>query len=454
MKINKIIFWIALVIMLSSGCKKYLEQKSNAKLVTPKTLTDIQGLLDDPEYMNIKTTPSLGESSADDYFMLPTTYNALNANYQNMYRWVPVDIRYGNDWMLSYLAIYNANLSMDLLSTIERDNANATAWDNIRGSALFYRAFYLLGLCGNYAKVYNDATANTDLGVVLRLNSDFNVPSARASVSASFAQIIADATESITLLPDYPQQLLRPSKGAAYALLARTYLYMGKYEQARTYAEQALKLNNSLMDYNADTFISPLTASAPFKKFNSETIFYTEMGQYNVLHSTSRGRIDTTLVSSYITGDLRRTGFFTSTAGYQQFKGNYTSSSSAFFSGLATDEMYLIRAEANAYLGLLDAALADVNTLLKKRWDKTKTFIPATGTTREGVLARVKLERRKELLMRGLRWMDIKRYIREGDNIVLKRKIGTTIVTLEPNSAYYALPIPIDIIEQSGIKQN
>jgi len=62
-----LIFTLSLVALLS-GCKKYLDKKSNDALVVPSTLADLQGLLDDGFIMN-HVTPSLPESSADDYFL-------------------------------------------------------------------------------------------------------------------------------------------------------------------------------------------------------------------------------------------------------------------------------------------------------------------------------------------------------------------------------------------------
>ncbi|RYZ32378.1 MAG: RagB/SusD family nutrient uptake outer membrane protein, partial [Sphingobacteriales bacterium] len=390
----------------------------------------------------------------DDYFLLPAAYASSAAVSQLFYQWKPLEIRYGNDWHLGYLAIYNANLSLDLLPKVERTSSNGVEWDNIQGSALFYRAYYVAGLCGIYAKVYNEQTAGSDLGVVLRASSDFNVPSVRSTLKDCFAQIIQDASRSLELLPKFPQHSMRPSKGAACALLARTYLYMGNYELARKWADEAIKINPVLMDYNGDAFITNLSGAMPFKRFNPETIFYTEMGLYNVLNTTGRSRIDTNLVATFDPSDLRRKAYFLDVAGYQQFKGGYAENAFVYFSGLATDEQYLIRAEANAVLGQTAAAIEDVNFLLRKRWDRTKPFIPVTAGSKAEAIAKVRLERRKEMVMRGVRWTDIKRYNREGEQIVLTRKIGNQIITLPPDAPYYAVPIPADIIERTGMPQN
>lgn len=453
-KVNIYLIGLTLLTVMFTSCKKYLDLKSNLKLVTPRNLTDLQGLMDDAVIMNFKTTPDYGESSADDYFLLPSTYNSFPVLLQNLYQWIPIAIRYGNDWNLGYQAIYNANLSLELLENVERTGFNQAEWNNIKGSALFFRAYYFLLLSQQYAKAYNEPTAGQDLGIVLRLSSDFNRPSVRASVKVCYEQVIKDLEESLNYLPDYPRIKTRPSKGAAYAMLARTNLYMSRYDQALKWADEALKLNNTLMDYNADNFIVSLTANVPFKKFNSETVFYTEMSTITGLHSTSDARIDTLLYKSYAFGDLRKVAFFKDVNGYQQFKGSYAEHASTFFSGIGTDELFLTRAECHAWLGDINSAMSDLNLLLKKRWNKAVIFLPQNATGKEDALKKIRLERRKELLMRGLRWPDLKRLNSQGENIIISRNINGKIVSLAPNAAYYALPIPSDIIEQTGIQQN
>ena len=75
-------------------------------------------------------------------------------------------------------------------------------------------------------------------------------------------------------------------------------------------------------------------------------------------------------------------------------------------------------------------------------------------TDAESALQVVLDERRKELVMRGLRWMDLKRLNAQGANIVVSRGFNGQTVSLLPNDPRYALPIPEDIIQLSGIPQN
>ncbi|KKX49153.1 RagB/SusD family nutrient uptake outer membrane protein [Sphingobacterium sp. IITKGP-BTPF85] len=134
------------------------------------------------------------------------------------------------------------------------------------------------------------------------------------------------------------------------------------------------------------------------------------------------------------------------------FKGQYTGSNN-LFGGIATDEMYLVRAECLAREGKIAEALADINLLLSKRY-KSTSFMPLSETNISNLLDLILLERRKELLFRGLRWMDIKRLNLEGRMISLIREGADGKVELKPNDNRFAIPLPEDIIRLAGVEQN
>lgn len=447
-----LILLLSVTIMIS--CKKYLEEKSNKKLVIPTKLEDLQGLLDDAVKMNM-TTPGYMETSGDDYFLMPSTYNSMVSGEVLIYGWGHYPYRFGNDWNEAYLVVYNSNVCLENIEKIKRTGVNQIAWDNVKGSALFYRCYNFLLLAWQHAKAYDPGTSEKDLGIPLRLGTDFNVKSIRASVKETYELILTDAKAAIPLLPEHPLHVTRPSKAAVYALIARTYLSMGVADSAYKYANLSLKIKNTLVDYNGDIDINgSLNAAIPFKKFNKETIFYSEMNQGFALHMPSTAKIDTLLYSKYDTNDLRKIAYFKANSEYQQFKGSYTANANTLFSGIAVDEMYLTRAECHARLGRVAEAMDDLNTLMKKRWKNTVPYPIITANNPTEALNKILTERRKELLMRGLRWIDIKRLNKEGANIVLRRVIGTETFTLQPNANYYALPLPTDIINLTGIPQN
>lgn len=449
-KINGLLIIIIAGISISS-CKKYLDEKSNKSLVVPTTLNDLQALLDDSYYMNLGMTPSMPESSSDDYFLTMDNYNTNNETAKKVYNWSLKEYYAVNDWSTAYIPVYNSNVCLEGIVTVPRTETNKVVWDNVKGSALFFRSYYYLNLAWEFAKTYDKATAATDLGIVLRTGTNFNTKSIRATVQESYEKIITDTRESIAYLPEQPVNLLRPSKAAAYGLLARTFLSMREYDSCFKYADLYLQSSNTILDYNS----LDLTNTVPFPRFeNPETIFYTEMNGSNYMHGTFQAFIDTVLFASYGQHDLRKTGFFYENAGYHTFKGSYTKNPYSFFTGIATDEILLDRAECFTRKDMVMQAMNDLNTLLIKRWDAAISYVPETASSKEEALDKILLERRKELLMRGLRWIDIKRLNKEGRDIVPKRIVDNVPYALPVNDSRYALPIPTDIIRVTGIEQN
>lgn len=454
-KLLTIILLCSYILITGTSCKKFLDANPDSSVAVPSSLTDLQALLDHSNRMNLARTPSFSELSCDDFFLLDDTYNAFIKELQSAYTWNRLPYNISNDWSIAYQPVYTSNYCLDRLLEIPVTASTITEWNNVKGSALFFRSYFFLGLTWSHAKAYLADSADKNLGIVLRLGSDFNVPSKRATVMETYYRILFDTKEAVIYLPDQPVNTMRPSKAAAYGLLARTYLSMRQYDSAFRYAGLSLQLKNNLIDLNADSDLNGnVNAAVPFKRFNKETVFYTEMNGIGSVNSFTRARIDTLLYNSYNNSDLRKKAFFRSSPPYYLFKGSYTGNTNNYFTGITTAEMYLTRAECNARLGNISNAMSDLNTLMRKRWDNTIPYPEITAVNEVDAVNKILSERRKELYMRGLRWMDIKRLNRENRNIILTRKIGTQVFTLLPNAGYYALPLPDDIIKLTGIEQN
>ncbi|MEO7488679.1 MAG: RagB/SusD family nutrient uptake outer membrane protein, partial [Ferruginibacter sp.] len=300
MKQLKNILLLLLVSTCTGGCKKYLDEKSDKSLVVPASVTDFQGILDDAYSMNLTSTSSLPESSSDDFFLTTDYYNNNNENSRAVYTWSLKEYTFQNDWSFGYQVIYNANVCIVGIATVPQTTQNQLQWNNVKGSALFFRAFTNLNLVSEFAKAYDKGSAASDRGIVLRTGTDFNVKSVRATVQDSYQSVINDAREAIAYLPDHPLIKLRPCKSAAYGLLARTFFSMREYDSALVYANLYLQADSVLLDYNTLDSAS----STPFPRFdNPETIFYTEMNGSFVLEGTYQAFIDTTLYSSYNAAD-------------------------------------------------------------------------------------------------------------------------------------------------------
>ncbi len=443
------VLYILLIVFSLPGCEKYLDAKPDKSLQIPSTLNDLQALLDNSYAMNEQNGVSYDEASSDNYYVPADEWNDLSEESKNAYLWQNYDYsNYPNDWGNIYNIVGVANIVLDNVAPIAVTEANKEEWDNVKGSALFYRSFAFLEGAYIFCKAYDDDSAAENEGLVLRLNADVTRPSTRSSVKDTYAQIIEDLQTAATLLPALSQHVMRPSKCATYALLARVYLSMRKYDSCAQYATLALQIKNQLMDYNT----IDLETYQPFTAFNEEVLFQNVIGQINYASiDPYYARVDTTLYNSYSDSDLRKKAFFYASDPGYIFNGSY--SPYQLYTGITTDEVYLMRAESNARLNDKEKALQDLNTLLIKRW-KSGAFVPVTAGSAAEALNVILTERRKELIFRGLRWMDIKRLNKEGANISLKRVVDGQAYTILPNENRFALPLPADIINLTGMEQN
>jgi hypothetical protein len=451
------ILLLLLLVAFLSNCKKqddFLDEKTNIALTVPTTVSDFQNLLNNEQVFNTND-PALGALTGEDFTVSNAIWVAAPSSSRNTYIFAPtiydISSNYG-DWSQPYNAIYIANTVLDAADNLVKTGAKTDDVNHLRGQALFYRSWNLYTLVQTYAMPYDSVTAVTDLGIPLRLSSDFNVKADRASVENCYAQIILDLKNCLTLLPATSIYKTRPNQTAANALLARVYVGMGKYPLAFSYADAALSQVSSLLDFNnINATAYPLTGNS----FPAEDIFHNVLHNYNFLMHDRGSAVDSALFLLYDSNDLRKSRYFETgrNSGYLTFKGSYDFSGYTY-SGLATDELYLIRAECYARAGNTTDAMNDLNTLLIKRW-KTGTFTPFTASSADEAVIKILQERRKELVWRGLRWTDLRRLNKENRfKTTLTHLMNGNVYTLAPNSTLYAMPIPDPEIQLSGIAQN
>jgi len=450
---------LLLPVLVLFGCKKFLDEKPNKSDIVPTKLDDLQTLLDNSRgAMNSRSAAAYSELVADNYYVTTSSWQSMEASDLNRvhaenYIWgnIPHDVY----WSYPYLGpIYYSNIVLDGLPDIKVNSDEVDLYNSIKGSALFYRAFAFWQIAQLFSKPYSSANSD-DWGIVLRLTSNVSEKAPRATIQQTYDKIISDLKTAADLLPTSVPFATRPCKAAAYAALARTYLSMGDYSNAGHYADLALQQKNTLVDYNN---LVPV-GNPPIPSLNTEVIFH-NYSPTPVIFSTTNHKIDSNLYRSYNANDLRKTIFFKlgtgTNAGTYTFRGSYngTLQVNSVFDGLATDELFLIRAECFARAGNKDAALTDLNTLMQKRW-KNGNWIPFSASDATTALTMILSERRKELVFRGLRWSDIRRLNVEGANITLTRVVAGNVYTLPPNDLRSVMLIPSGEIQyNSRISQN
>ncbi|TCC99510.1 RagB/SusD family nutrient uptake outer membrane protein [Pedobacter hiemivivus] len=467
MKTHRILLPLLILGIVFSSCEKYLDVKSENTQAFIETAEDCQLVLDNYAAMNVGY-PSDGEASADDYYLRESTYSGSATDLENkaLYTWEPAAQRESStpQWINPYKVVFNANLVLEALEKLKGGSTSQATLDALRGSALFFRSYAFWTLAQQYANAYLPATAGQDAGIPLRLSPDFNDQYGRGTVQQTYDRITQDLQEAAGLLPPASLVSARPNKAAAYAMLARTYLSMEDYPKALTNAESALATlpADHLLDFN-----NLLDMDPPFLRFNKEVIFHSVMvGQPLINPNTFGARIVPELVDAYADNDLRKDLFLAPNTGSAhvgtfRFRGNYDeTTTSALFNGLAADEMYLIKAECYARANNIPAAMTALNTLLVTRW-ATGTYVNMTAGSVDEALTKILAERRKELLMRGLRWTDLRRLNRDNRfKVNIERKLARAdktlyiVSTLPANDLRYTLLIPRQVIRNTGAEQN
>lgn len=438
---------------MSTACEKFLDIKPDKKLALPSDkLENLKLLLDDTNTMN-QQYPSMGEAASDNVYIPDSRWDAVvqvSATSGNAYLWQRdvFNDNERNDWSLPYAVVFKANLVLEGAQEISPGVSDQAEWNMIRGSALFFRAYAFYALLQEFAKPYIAASANQDPGIVLKLNTDINERSKRASVKQCYEQVLRDLNEAAVLLPLTIKYKTEPSRAAATAMLARTFLSMSDYKSALENAEKSIQLYPGLIDYNT---LNP-ALTYPFKRFNEEVIFHASLFLDRAV-AYPYARADEKLYNEYGSEDLRRNLFFRKNGPDDiQHRGSYDGSFRPF-GGIANDEVYLIAAECLARGSQTEKAMNILNLLLSKRFRKPG-FIPLTASTEQEALDIVLKERRKELLFRNLRWGDLNRLNAEPRYRKTIEKVSKGITySLSPDKGY-VFPIPKRVIEASGMSQN
>lgn len=447
LKIIYITFFIIISIFIFPGCEKYLDKKPELSLAVPSTLTDLRSLLDG-ETMNGHTAYQI--VSSDDIFADNISWASFGTNLKNVFIWENIEANSSSEWSSPYRNIFYSNTVLDLLTKIKSNtDQERNESDYIKGSALFYRADNYFQLTQSFCAPYVTSSAETLRGLPLRLNNNVQEIEKRSTLKQTYDQILSDLNDAFELLPEKVISKNRPSKVAAKALLARVYLSMELYDKALASANDALEMQSDLLIYSA----LPGNPSAIyiFPKFNEEVIYHSQLNNYSAMR---RMFIDSALISNYDTNDLRLNYYFINTNdGRKNFKNSYTGDY-RIFSGLATDELFLIRAECLARENKISEAMQTLNTLLETRW-KAGTYKPYVAADANTALDIILKERRKSLVYRGQRWSDLRRLNQDTrTSVTLKRFINGISYQLIPNDPKYVFLIPQNEVELSGIEQN
>ena len=374
------------------------------------------------------------------------------ANYTEMQRWsyTADDQNIENIWLNGYQVIQEANIVLRNIDKL----GNTGAVNRVRGQALALRAHAHFDLLRYFGEEFS--RNSTKLGIPYVDVFNIEQKPARLTVKGTLDKIEADLKLSKSLLSntDIPIQSVTSVAGTnrAYidslvvdAMLARMYNYSGVSDSAIKYASYVINARQlaGSSDFPLiwqDATTAEVIWSVKFQTGNSgpnDDVYY-------AVGNRASYRPTTNLLSLYNTNsDVRYSSYF-------QIRAKGSSSRLVVSKYLAkqpylnkpdgvtdfkvfrTGEMYLIRAEAYALQGNEALALTDLNTLRMARGADI-------GSESGAVLMNAIFdERRKELVVEGQRFFDLKRTTRT----VNRTTNCSNFCTLPPTAREWAFPIP------------
>jgi len=207
----------------------------------------------------------LGELHSDNLYYGRNILFGATENHQNIADFaMPIsggttpNVHVLNGWRALYLIISRSNQILALIDDVEFDQASK---DNVKGQALFLRAFSYFHLVRYFGQIPLHITP-----VAVREESALPL----SEESEIFAQIESDLTQAVPLLPLKSQQLPgRVTQGSARTLLGDVYVYLKRWAEA----EQALGPVISSGEYMLMPSYEMAFSESVNNKNNAESVF-------------------------------------------------------------------------------------------------------------------------------------------------------------------------------------
>lgn len=485
-----------------SACEKFLEEKPSKTSALVVTTTDqLEALLN--EYKTFYSEQNrTAIFSTDDFEMNSTLYKARPTTFNmaliQFSFWDIKDLPWDTRdvyWSNEYKKIFTANM---VLSYLDQVSGSETDKAILKADAHFIRAYSYFQLANTYCLPFTEQNRN-ELGLPIKQTTSFEELDERRPLHEVYALIENDLNEALkTTLPlnqNGVNRSWRLNKAAANGLAARYYLVLGNYQKSLDFANESLKNNSSLMDYNTEmsygrssNFVinpgkpdeSRVTLEYPRTHNNrldvdlTDAINWKELSYLRYLDHSSWWYIPSPdLLALYDKkNDLRYKYHIVENYSYDRtltnpaysYPGYVAFYKNAILSGITTAEMLLIRAECQARLGLFNEAMGSINTLRAKRMTPGE-WVNLVASNKEEAIKKILEERRRELPFTQ-RWFDVRRYNHNeytADDVVLSKEFypynATNVdvsgaiktYTLPKGSRRYATPIPqTEIISSQG----
>lgn len=421
------IFFCALLIAGSTGCKRYLDVKPKGVDIA-STVEHYNGLFNNVSFSsfgNYQISPSgvmpgdqanLPVIMGDEVYSLAPYNSGWVTRYSNAYHWA-ADVykpdENAADWTAYYLQNYTYN-------TIANDVMDATGGSDslkkqLRAEARANRAFLHFMLVNLFGKPYSGATAANDPGVPLITIADATATAGkRASVQEVYDFVTSELRDAIPSLPENTVNRLRLAKPAATYMLGQAYFLQAKYDSALTQLEASRNLyQNStattlLYDYNTmipQWQMNPaFPPNLPVGPNNFEAICQRQIQ----ISFTGSLFLDPSFENMYNPADLRLK-FFSKTALYGGgiYPAYTRTGPYQVNAGPSVANLYLMIAECKARLNDVAGAKAELEYFRQHRMPANVASVPVID--KNDLIKFIVDERLREYALTGMRWFDIRR---------------------------------------------
>ena len=403
---------LTFIAMFVSSCEEYLDIEPPSTSLSGETVFEGDQTVEAAMvgiYINMMSLPMTIMTGQESIAWLMGLYSDELINYstdENQVEFFTNDVLSINrqvefKWNEFYRYIYTANSIIEGLENSE--NVSEPTKNQIAGEARFIRAFCYFYLLNMYGEVPISTSTDFDSNSVL----------SQSSIDQIHERIIEDLEIAKESLSDayFGNGRTRPNRFTAIAMLARVYLYLGRWESAESEANQIIESGLYNIEPELNNVFLTNSNEAIWQLQTVRDFFDTFEGPLFILFSSpSNVSLNPNLVNSYESGDLRLENWIGSFSDDSQtyffpfkYKVDFSEEQPVeYLTVLRLAEQYLIRAEAKYRLGRPSEAVQDLNIIRNRAGLQNSPIID---------LNVIENERRLELFTEfGHRFFDLKRF--------------------------------------------
>lgn len=468
-------------VLLFGGCKDFLDlPPKNQRAVT--TLNDVKsalaGYLD--AFARSNTKPIVGpapiiteaqnmmfEAYSDNFDFAGNMSQYINAKNIHAQEKFYANKLLFNDtettdyiWNNYYAAIGFLNALIDQCDALK--DADASELKRVKGEMLVHRAYYIFKLQQYFAPMDRE-----ELGIPLYLHTgqeEIGIVMERKKSSEIYQVITNDLKTALDAYrSEGPNQGFNRFFNARFIenLLAQVYWFKAEssakeatdYEQAKSYAEEAIKdvdalIPNTVLAFqNVQRNLTPDYPAIYLQSIGFGTVapIYGSNLDY-IGYSPANLKVPTDFYNLFDATDIRKTAYFNGVVMSSTWPDGMVNGQKYVRIHLfAPEEAYLILAESYYRLNQTENALATLN-----RFKAFRAATPKSGLSGAPLLQEIINERRKEFFCdTDKRWIDLKRYKIEIQERKLRFFNKDYTIKVEAGDYHYALPIPLTELQEN-----